>query len=473
MKLTGVRGLPARASLAIACALVLLVALPTSATAVVLKPGDVVATDLDAFGGGEGGVIRIDPATGQQTAISNNQISTANLFLNPIGLVFDSRGRILVVELDGVDGSGDGGVVRVNPASGQQSAVSSNVISSTDLFEEPTGIGLDALGRILVADLESQGVGDTGALIRIDPATGQQTALSNNLISGPNLFADPSDPIVDSAGRVLLTDREGMGVGNNGAVLRVDPVSGQQVSVSDENINAGTDLFDGPLGIGLDPAGRILVADGDSQGVGGNGAVIRVDPVSGQQTAISNDIINTGTDLFSTPTDVDVDASGRILVSEADTQAAPFSGAVIRVDPVSGQQTALSTNAISGPDLFSEPSGVAVFPGLCRGRLATRTGTRARDLITGTAGADVVVALGGNDVVRGLGAGDIACGGAGRDRLIGGGGKDILLGEAGKDRLVGGKGRDRLLGGKGRDRLRGGAGRDVLRGGPGRDLQVQ
>jgi Ca2+-binding RTX toxin-like protein len=447
--------------------------LPAAAGAVILKPGDLVVADLDAFGGFEGGIIRIDPATGQQTAVSSNEISTADLFANPMGLVFDARGRILVVELDGVDASGDGGVVRVDPATGQQTAVSSNEISSTDLFEEPSGIALDAAGRILITDFDSQGVGTTGAVIRVDPITGQQTAVSNNLISTPDLFEDPSDIVLDGAGRALVTDREGMGVGNNGAVIRVDPATGQQASVSDENINTGTDLFDTPLGIALDGAGRILVADGDSQGVSGNGAVIRVDPVTGQQTAVSNDTINTGTDLFNTPTGDAVDPSGAILVTEADTQSAPFTGAVIRVDPVSGQQTALSTNEISGPDLLSEPGGVAVFPGFCRGRLATITGTPARNVITGTPGVDVVVSLGGNDVVRGLGAGDVVCGGAGNDRLVGGAGKDLLLGEAGKDRLLGGKGRDRLLGGKGRDRLRGGPGRDRLRGGPGRDLQVQ
>jgi hypothetical protein len=447
---------------------------PASAGGVTLRPGDIIIADQDAFGGFDGGIIRVDPLTGRQTAVSSNEISSADLFQDPMNLAFDSRGRILVVELDGGgDLSGDGGVIRVDPATGQQTAVSNTAINTgADLFDEPTGIAVERGGRILVADDNSQGLGDTGALIAVNPSSGQQTAVSNNTISPPDLFADPKGLEIDSAGRPLVVDPEGQGVGNFGAVIRVSPSSGLQTSISDQNINTGTDYFSDPEGIGLERSGVILVADPDSLGVGGNGAVIRVNPATGQQTAVSNDDINTGTDLFSEPTDVAVDPSGRILVAETDTPSAPFTGAVIRLS-ATGQQAALSTNEISGPDLFANPRGIAVFPGLCRSRLATHTGTPGRDVLKGTAAADVFVALGGNDVVRGLGAGDVACGGAGNDRLIGGAGKDLLLGEAGKDRLLGGRGRDRLLGGKGRDRLRGGAARDRLRGGPGPDLQVQ
>jgi len=399
-----------------ACALL---ASSAPAGAVTLQPGDILIADQSAFGGG-GAVILVDPVTGQQTVVSNNAIN-----------------------------------------------------AGTDLFADPFGIVLDATGRILVADESSQGVSNNGGVIRVDPASGQQTAVSNDTINtGTDLFDDPNGLALDPQGRILIADGESQGVSFTGAVIRVDPATGQQTAVSTNTINTGTDLFSEPSALTLDAYGRIMVADENSQGVSDNGAVIAVEPATGKQTAVSNDIVNTGTDLFKDPVGIAL-AAGRILVADVDSQGVSFTGALIAVDPATGQQTPVSNNTISGPDLFENPTGIVVVPGRCRGLEATLTGTAARDILNGTAARDVIATLGGNDAVKSLGGNDVVCGGAGKDRLTGGAGADTLVGEAGADALRGGKGRDRLLGGRGRDRLIGGAGRDRLRGGPGRDFQRQ
>ncbi len=91
--------------------------------------------------------------------------------------------------------------------------------------------------------------------------------------------------------------------------------------------------------------GDILVADtGD---VGGAGAVIRVDPVIGAQTVISS-----GGSL-SGPEGLTFDAAGQILVVFDDPNA--ISTGVMRVDPVTGAQTVIS----SGGNLV-DPRGIAV-----------------------------------------------------------------------------------------------------------------
>ena len=132
-----------------------------------------------------------------------------------------------------------------------------------------------------------------------------------------------------------------------------------------------------------------------------------------------------------------------------------------------------STAGTSGAS-FMDVSEVEVWgrpaPALrCAGRLATLTGTAARNVINGTPGRDVIATLGGNDLIRGAGGRDLVCAGAGRDTVGGGGGDDDIRGAAGNDILTGAAGRDRLAGGTGRDRLNGGAGRDRLTGGPGND----
>lgn len=107
---------------------------------------------------------------------------------------------------------------------------------------------------------------------------------------------------------------------------------------------------------------------------------------------------------------------------------------------------------------------------LCRGRVATITGTDGADTLTGTGRADVIVALGGNDVVAGNGGDDVICAGGGNDRVNGGNGNDVIVGQAGNDRLFGAGGHDQLFAGGGADRLSGGPGwLDVCDGGGGKD----
>jgi DNA-binding beta-propeller fold protein YncE len=84
--------------------------------------------------------------------------------------------------------------------------------------------------------------------------------------------------------------------------------------------------------------GDILVADRDS--TDGSGAVIKVDPITGRQSLVSSNATSGGPDLFSQPQEIAVSASGRILVTDLTSEEG--SGAVIVVDPATGEQTAVS-----------------------------------------------------------------------------------------------------------------------------------
>ena len=434
-------------------------AVPASADAVSLRPGDILVTDL-----ARDAVIRVDPATGQQALVSNNIVSDTGLIDIPLGIALDAGGSILVADADA-----GGAVIRVNPTTGQQTLVSNAAVNTgPDLFSDPAGIALDAQGRILIADLSASG--GPGGVIRVNPSSGQQTLVSDNVITtGTGLFDDPGGIALDGQGRILVADGDSTIGDASGAVIRVSPTTGQQTLVSNAAVNTGPDFFSDPTEIALDAQGRILIAD--LSAFGGPGGVIGVNPDNGQQTPVA---IPLGVTYFAEPVGIALDAEGQILIVD---RLAEGTGAVIRVDPATAKQTLVSTNAINtGTDLFQGPAAILVVPpsyAECRGAPATIAGDEGPNVIGGTPGRDVIVGFEGNDVLRGLKGNDLVCGGAGKDRETGGGGKDTLVGEAGNDLLRGGPGKDRLIGGKGRDRLRGGGGRDVLRGGPGRDSQRQ
>src|SRR5262245_25296240 len=196
-----------------ACA-ICISALATAAPAgaVELSVGDIVVVDPDEPFDNDGRLIRIDPATGQQTLISDNTISGPNLFNRPSGVEIARDGTLLVTDANAT------AVIAVDPATGQQSLVSNNTISGPNLLDSPKGIKIDPSGRILVADQESDSV------VAIDRATGQQTLVSNNAVSGPDLFALPIDIDFQPAqNRVVVADsfadlnQEGAVIGVNSA----------------------------------------------------------------------------------------------------------------------------------------------------------------------------------------------------------------------------------------------------------------
>jgi Ca2+-binding RTX toxin-like protein len=459
-----------------------------------LSAGDIVVADPNAFGG-NGGLIDVNPDTGAQTALSNDTISTQKLFTDPTGVAFDPDGSIIVADPNAFGGTG--GLIRVDPASGQQTPLSTNATSFQALFADPVGIAVAHSGLLLVADSNAYG---SGAVIAVDPSTGQQTLVSNDTVSPPGLFVNPFGITVEGSGTILIADPDSRAAvsGTKGAIIAVDPLTGAQKLVTN-NDKSQTDLFSNPLGVAVETPGTLLVAntaaDPNADGV------TLVNRSSGQQYALSTE------GLFVAPTGIAMDLDGRALV--ADSAAFGGGGGVIRVEPTTGAKTTVTGNPSSPDASLVDPSGIMVVPPTCLGRYATIVGTQAADSLTGTPGPDVISARGGDDIVDGEGGADLICGDDGRDRLLGHDGKDRFLGGAGgdvilggngadrakgqtgndkidggkgndklygqqgKDNLVGGKGKDLLQGGPGRDKLTGGPGHDRLHGGPGKDTQKQ
>jgi len=102
-------------------------ALAPAAAGAQLSAGDIVVADPNAFGG-NGGLIDVNPDTGQQTALSDDTISTQKLFRDPTGVAFDPDGSIIVADPNAFGGTG--GLIRVDPTSGQQTPLSTNATSS-------------------------------------------------------------------------------------------------------------------------------------------------------------------------------------------------------------------------------------------------------------------------------------------------------------------------------------------------------
>ncbi len=234
-------------------------------------------------------------------------------------------------------------ILRTDPASGSLVEISRNGPQGT-LFQRPYDLAVESDGNLVVADLGEPNRRD-GAVIRVDPLTGSQ-----RLVSSGGDFFDPAGIAVAPDGQLYVVDNRAPD--NDGAVIRVDPRTGAQTPVS---VGGQLDL---PFGIAFQRDGSLVVANREfpdprlpppCPALGGR--LIRVDPVTGAQRLISED------QQFALPFGLAVAPDGGIAVAnECENQQG-----LVRVDPVSGVQTSITTN---GPqDVLVTPERVAFDPG--------------------------------------------------------------------------------------------------------------
>lgn len=268
-----------------------------------LRPGDIIVAT-----GASARILQVDPRTGSQTVITSG-----GLLGRPIAVAIEAAGTILVVDGDRFGPHGPQ-IVRVDPVTGGQS-----IVSAGGILLDPHDIAIDAGGNLFIADFTAPR--GAGGIIRIGQPDGAQSVVFEDTIS----FFGPFDLAVEESGTVVFT-------GSSGPLFRLDLATGAATVVAADVGSA--------RGIAVQTDGGILVMDGDT--FGDLPRVTRVDPVTG-----SLDTISSG-GLFRFPTDLAIDAAGRILVLED-------AGALIRVDPLTGDQ-ALVTSGGS----MAHPEGIAV-----------------------------------------------------------------------------------------------------------------
>jgi len=270
---------------------------------------------------------------------------------------------------------------------------------------------------------------------------------------------------------------------------------------------SGAGQLGGPLGVALDGAGNLYVAEQDNDRISvfaADGTFTRAFGFGVDTGAATFEVCTTastcqagiaggGAGQLSNPEGVALDGAGNLYVDDTfnhrisvfatagpsftrafgfgvDTGAAAF-------EVCTTASTCQMGSSGGGAGQLNTPTGVATD---CRGAVwaaDTNNGRLQRFGEPGTAlppcpaeppaappkcggKTATIVGTGGRDLRRGTPRADVIA-------LLGG--NDAARGLAGNDRLCGGKGRDRLIGGGGRDRLIGGAGRDVCKGGPKRD----
>ena len=148
---------------------------------------------------GTGSVFRVNPTNGAQTPISS-----LGRLAYPLGVAAAADGSLAVAnECGGVSADG---VVRIRPDGAQEHVTTNN---TEDVLQTPERIAFDPSGGLLVTDYVVGADGD-GGLVRVNPATGAQAVVTtDSLFNHPLGIAvvrnrPPTATLVD-----LPADREG------------------------------------------------------------------------------------------------------------------------------------------------------------------------------------------------------------------------------------------------------------------------
>jgi hypothetical protein len=263
-----------------------------------------------------GAVLRADPATGGSEVVAQNQ-----KLVQPLGICVGSSGEYFVTD------TGCFGVVGVNPQTGQQ-----RLVSCGGILGMPFGIAAERSGTLLVVNALN--------LVRIDPATGAQSVVaSGGLLLYPLAVAvaENSDIYVVNA---------------LGAVIRVNARTGAQTLI------ASGGYLERPQGISVSGNDVYVTDVATPDGNFGVGRIIHVDAHSGAQTVVSE-----GGSLVG-PMGIAITGGGQLIVADpytvnpdsADLADGGYDGAILRVDVASGEQTVLAR----GQQDFLNPRGVVV-----------------------------------------------------------------------------------------------------------------
>ena len=283
-----------------------------------LRPGEIIYADSgNAVQGGF--IIKVDPVTGNQSVIA----SGGNL-VRPFDVKLDAHGQLIVA-----DTGQFGAVIRIDPATGQQTLLKG---SSQKTLGVPFGLAVTRDGAVLVANAE--------AIVRVDLTTGETRVAA----SGGGLL-HPSGVALEKNGALFALARAA-----TPEILRIDSNDGAQTPVT----RGG--LLKNPQALVVKGDDLYVTDVADPGGNFGVGRIIHINARTGDQTVLSEGGLLVG------PVGIGFDDKGALIVGDPYTVNRDshdlYDGGIIRIDPRTGTQTLIAR----GRGSFVNPRGVVIVP---------------------------------------------------------------------------------------------------------------
>ena len=297
-----------------------------------------------------------------QTGSSNGTGSAAS-FNSPPGVAVDSAGNVYVADEqnDEIRKISPSGVVTTLAGSAGQQG-SSNGSGSAARFDLPFGVAVDSEGNVYVADAyndEIRKISPSGVVTTLAGSPGQQG--SGNGTGSAASFYHPEGVAVDSAGNVYVADFANQEIREISPSGVVTTLAGSAGLAGSSNGAGNAARFDYPFGVAVDSAGNVYVADRS------NDEIRKITP-SGVVTTLAGSAGLAGSSngsgsaaRFNYPMGVAVDSAGNVYVADRNNdEIRKISPAGVVTTLAGSAGLAGSSNGAGSAASFYYPEGVAV-----------------------------------------------------------------------------------------------------------------
>ncbi len=250
---------------------------------------------------------------GSGTGFADGASATAK-FNSPRDVAIDASGNIIVADSNNnrirkitTDG-------RVSTIAGSNSGIVDGA-SATAKFDIPSGIAIDASGNIIVADRDNHRIRKISSEDIVTTIAGSGNPGFTNGASASAKFDSPSGVAIDILGNIIVADTNNHSIRNISADGAVITIAGSRTISFVDGASASA-RFNAPTGVAIDDSGNIIVADRDNHRIRNIGEDSMVRTIAGGSEDFADGVFSIA--RFRSPSGVAIDASGNIIVADRD-----------------------------------------------------------------------------------------------------------------------------------------------------------
>ncbi len=295
----------------------------------VVDSGNQLVRRIDAAG-----VLTTIAGTGGRGYAGDGGPATAGLLNDPVSVAVDG-GNVYVADYTNnrVRRISASGFLSTAAGNGSFGATGDNSVASAATFRSPGGLAIDPDRNLYIADSFSHRIRriDRAGIITTLSGTGSEGFAGDGGPAGAALLSVPWAVALDRNRNLYVADT------SNGRIRRIAPdgtistiAGGGSTNATDDNVPALSAVFEEAVGLAVDAAGNIYVADAAARLVRRVGIDGRVTIVAGGGTATGDRIPARSASLIA-PRGLALDGNGDLYLGDADRVYRLSNGTLIAV----------------------------------------------------------------------------------------------------------------------------------------------